>query len=246
MAGRSADTSAPWRRAVAQVIVGELGTPTLADEDLHHLGRALRLRPGAEICASDGAGSWRFASYTGEATLEPTGEIEFHARRGPELTVAFAPVKGDRPELVVQKLSEIGIDRIVPLQAARSVVRWDAERSAKQFNRLRRVAREACCQSRRLWLPELGIAGSEDSVVATTQMWADTKVGVVVAEPGGRALGPEDVTVLIGPEGGWDSKELSEASEAGIAEVSVGNHVLRAETAAIAAGVLMCALRVDF
>ena len=70
--------------------------------------------------------------------------------------MAFAPVKGERPEWVVQKLTELGIDRIVPLRTERSVVRWTGERGQATVERLRRVAREAAAQCRRVWLPEVG------------------------------------------------------------------------------------------
>ncbi len=73
----------------------------------------------------------------------------------PALTVAFAPTKGERPEWVVQKLTELGIDRIVPLVSERSVVRWEGGRGQKAVERLRRVAREAAAQCRRVWLPEI-------------------------------------------------------------------------------------------
>ena len=69
--------------------------------------------------------------------------------------MAFAPVKGERPEWVVQKLTELGIDRIVPLLSERGVVRWTGERGKATVERLRRVAREAAAQCRRVWLPEV-------------------------------------------------------------------------------------------
>ena len=81
-------------------------------------------------------------------------EVKFKSPSG-ESKTGFAPVKGDRPEWTVQKLTELGVDRIVPLRAARSVVRWDGERGAAAVERLRRVAREAAMQSRRCRLPEV-------------------------------------------------------------------------------------------
>ena len=82
--------------------------------------------------------------------------MQVGARRlEPALTVAFAPIKGERPEWVVQKLTELGIDRIVPLRSERSVVRWTAQRGQAAVERLRRVAREAAAQCRRVWLPEV-------------------------------------------------------------------------------------------
>jgi 16S rRNA (uracil1498-N3)-methyltransferase len=219
---------APHRAAEAQVFVADLAAPELDDDALHHLGRVLRLRAGAVVCAADGAGSWRPTTFTGGATLEPAEEVRTQARPAPPLTVAFAPVKGDRPELVVQKLTEVGVDRLVVFTAARSVVRWEGERGDRHVARLARVAREAAAQCRRLWLPSV-----ERSDLAV--LVAD---GAVLSDMGGRVPTPADRTVVVGPEGGWTAQE-TEGREA----VTLGEHVLRAETAAIAAGVLMAALR---
>ena len=82
--------------------------------------------------------------------------MQFELASEPGLTVAFAPTKGERPEWVVQKLTELGVDRIVPLISERSVIRWAGERGTGAVERLRRVAREAAAQSRRVWLPDVG------------------------------------------------------------------------------------------
>ena len=125
------------------------GQPVLSDDDAHHLGRVLRLRDGEEVIAADGRGRWARALWRGMATLEPVsaesgvggdGSVQSEARAEPTLTVAFAPVKGERPEWVVQKLAELGIDRIVPLRSERSVVRWTGARGQASVERLRRVA----------------------------------------------------------------------------------------------------------
>ena len=84
-----------------------------------------------------------------------TGRCKSEAALEPALTVVFAPTKGERPEWVVQKLTELGIDRIVPLRSERSVVRWSGQRGQATAERLRRVAREAAAQCRRVWLPEV-------------------------------------------------------------------------------------------
>lgn len=244
------DPSAPWRSAAAQVLVGDVHAPELDADAAHHLGRVLRLRAGAEVCASDGAGAWRRCRFDGVGTLEPDGEVECHAAPPYPLTVAFALVKGDKPELAVQKLTELGVDRIVVFAARRSVVRWDDERAARQLERLRRVAREACAQSRRLWLPEVLIAGGLEQVLAGGTV-AEGAVaegtvaeGTVAADAGGRPLRSTDRTVLVGPEGGWDDGELLVAGRE-LDRVGMGEHVLRAETAAITAGVLLTTLRAE-
>ena len=247
MAGRPDDTDAPWRSAAAQVLVDDLAAPGLGTDDAHHLGRVLRLRPGAEVCATDGQGGWRSTTFAGGDRLDPAGDVHQEPRPEPLLTVAFAPVKGDRPELVVQKLTEVGVDRIVPLVTARSVVRWDADRAAKQMERLRRVAQEACAQCRRLWLPEVGLGGTgADGPVTPADLLAELGAdGTVLGEPGGGALATGDRTVLVGPEGGWAPEELAEAAGAGAGTRTLGPHVLRAETAAIVAGALLVTLRAN-
>ncbi len=219
----------PWLDAAALVFVDTLQAPVLADADLHHLARVLRLRPGVEVCATDGAGGWRRCTFDGTAPLVPLGEVGHEPRPTPSLTVAFALVKGGKPELVVQKLTELGVDRIVPVDARHSVVRWDEARAHKHLERLRRVTREACSQCRRLWVPEV------DEVRSVADLRAD---GAVLANVGGRPLRRSDVVIAVGPEGGWSVDELD-----GAETVTLGAHVLRAETAAITAGAPSAALR---
>jgi 16S rRNA (uracil1498-N3)-methyltransferase len=110
-------------------LVPDLKMPHLDPDDAHHLARVLRLRAGDPLVLGDGAGSWRPARF-GDPPA-PSGPIDSVDRPTPEITVAFALVKGDRPELVVQKLTELGVDRIIPFRAARSVVRWDDARAAR-------------------------------------------------------------------------------------------------------------------
>ena len=190
----------------------------------------LRLRPGDGVTVSDGAGG-RLACRFGPR-LETVGEVERVARQVPQITVAFAVVKGQRPEWAVQKLTELGVDRIVPILSARSVVRWPAGESASQLTRLRRVAREAAVQSRRVWLPVVGTVARFETVAAER--------GACVAHPGGGPPSLHRPVLLVGPEGGWDEAELAVA---GPATVGLGPSVLRTETAAVVAGTLLCALR---
>ena len=219
------------------------GQPVLSDEDTHHLARVLRLRDGEEVIAADGRGRWARTIWRGGATLEPItggtgvggdGAVQSQARVEPALTVAFAPVKGERPEWVVQKLTELGIDRIIPLRTDRSVVRWTGARGQASVEKLRRVAREAAAQSRHVWLPE----------VCDTVAFADlSPLGgpgeVVLAQLSGDRPTLAQRVVAVGPEGGWSTEELA----AGLPTVGFGLSVLRAETAAVTAGALLASLR---
>jgi 16S rRNA (uracil1498-N3)-methyltransferase len=110
-------------------------------------------------------------------------------------------------------------------------VRWPAGEASTQLSRLRRVAREAAMQSRRVWLPEVaGVTGVAE-LAATS--------GVALAHPGGGPPALDRPVLLVGPEGGWDDAELAAAP----ALVGLGPSVLRTETAAVVAGALLCALR---
>jgi 16S rRNA (uracil1498-N3)-methyltransferase len=169
---------------------------------------------------TDGHGGWRECRAVG-GLIEPGGEARYEPAPIDPLTIAFAIPKQDRPEWIVQKLTEIGVDRIVVLHAERSVVRWDPARAEKHLAKLRRVAREAMQQSRQVWLPKI------DGPIGSTDLLA----GAVVAEPGGRDLAAADRSIAIGPEGGWSPGELELAA----GQVSLGTTVLRVETAALVA-----------
>ena len=162
------------------------------------------------------------------------GAVQFEALAEPALTVAFAPVKGERPEWVVQKLTELGIDRIVPLLSERSVVRWSGARGKTTVERLRRVAREAAAQCRRVWLPDVSDAVRFDDL---HRLGAAGEV--VLAQLSGDRPTASQHVVAVGPEGGWSAGELA----SGLPTVGFGLSVLRAETAAVTAGALLASLR---
>ena len=213
------------RRSAAHVLVADVAAPLLDEAATHHLRRVLRLRAGASVTVTDGAGAWRGCRLTTEG-IEPDGPVTF-AAPACDVTVAVAPPKGDRLEWLVQKCTEVGVARLVLLDAERSVVRWDAERAAMQLDRLRRIAVEAAMQSRRVWLPELTGPLPAGDVLA----------GAAIGEPGGRAIGPADACIAVGPEGGWTPAEVACARD----RVTLGPHVLRVETAAVVAATLMVA-----
>ena len=211
------------------VLVADLAAPALDDAARHHLERVRRLRAGAPLTVGDGAGSWRSVTFGPELLV--AGSVESVPAPSPATTVGFALTKGDKPELVVQKLTEIGVDRIVPFVAERSITRWDDAKAARNVGRWRAIAREACEQAHRPHLPVV------TDVVPFTEAAAG---GAALAHWDGDATVPVASTaVLVGPEGGWSPAEL--AAVAG--RVRLGPHVLRAETAALVAGTLLVAGR---
>jgi 16S rRNA (uracil1498-N3)-methyltransferase len=211
------------------VIVEDVSAPVVRPDDRHHLERVVRLRVGDPLSVTDGAGAWRWCRFGPELTID--GEIECVAFPTSPITIAFALVKGQKPELVVQKLTELGVDEIIPFVADRSVVRWDEERSRRNTDRLRRIAAEASMQSRRVWLPMVREITTFDSLMA--------EGGFVIADRDGELPSAKTSSVMIGPEGGWSDSERERFSEV----VRLGSGVLRAETAAFAAASIMSALR---
>jgi len=218
------------RDSVAHVFVDDLTNPQLDDSNRHHLSRVLRVRDGESITASDGKGAWRVCEWS-DGDVRVAGDIVTSVAPSPHVGIAFAPVKGDRNEWAVQKLTEIGVDHIVLLAPTRrSVVRWS--NVEKQLEKLRVVAREAAMQSRRTWLPTVSGLVSLADALATP--------GAAVADPTGNALhATTPALVIIGPEGGFDADEIP----ASAARISLGDTILRAETATLVAATLLTARR---
>ena len=218
------------RDSSAHVFVDDLNAPQLAADDEHHLAKVLRLRDGEIVSCSDGAGNWRLGEWS-RGAIVAAGE-DSAIRHDPlpayEIAVAFVPVKGDRPEWTVQKLTELGVDRIVPLlPTRRAVVKWSGERLDKQLDKWRRVAREAAMQSRRTRLPVVEEFAELNNVCA--------RPGAAVADPDGDEPGESMRLVVIGPEGGFDPGEV----RADVPRVSLGDTILRAETATLVAATLL-------
>lgn len=223
----------PLPPAAAHAFVDDLGSPALSAEDHHHLDRVLRLRDGQAVTVADGRGRWRLCTWRTGGALEAAGPVVDDLWPDPAVTVAFALTKGDRPEWVVQKLTELGVDNIVAFRAGRSVVRWDDAKAAAQAERWRRVAREAAMQSRRPWLPRVTEVVDFPEVVQSV-----ARTGTLAAF-GGDPPSLERPALLVGPEGGWTSEEAG----CGLPATGLGPTVLRAETAATAGASLLCALR---
>jgi 16S rRNA (uracil1498-N3)-methyltransferase len=209
--------------------VDDVSAPELGAEDRHHLERVRRLRAGDPVSVTDGRGAWRWCRFG--AQIEPDGPVQHDPAPEPEIVVAFAIVKGDRPELVVQKLTELGVDRLVPFVADRSVVRWESDKVERHAVRLRRVAREAAMQCRRTWWPEVDELSTFDEVCRLP--------GAAGADRGGEPPSLGHPTLLVGPEGGWSPAERAALP----AVVGLGPTVLRAETAAITGAALLVGLR---
>jgi 16S rRNA (uracil1498-N3)-methyltransferase len=226
--------------AAAHVFVAALDSSVTIDgTDGHHLQRVRRLRSGERVTAADGAGHWRRYVVTGaepgRLRLEAETEVAVDPEPVPAVAVAVSLTKGAKLEVVVAQLTELGVARIEPVRARRSVVRWDAARAVAATQRLTTVAREAAMQCRRARIP----------VVTPVADLADLagRPGIVIAARDGHAvaaipLPPGGIwTVVVGPEGGFDPGEV-EALEP-MAGLALSRYVLRAQTAPVVAAALL-------
>jgi 16S rRNA (uracil1498-N3)-methyltransferase len=224
----------------------ENGRALLRGDAAHHLGRVLRAEPGQRYELSDGVSLWLAQTErVGCETIEFTLTEPLPVLAPPVRTSLFlAVVKFDRFEWALEKATELGADEVVPLAAERSEKGLIAA-STKRAARWERILLESAQQSRCLRVPALGgIARPEEAFRATRaflRLMLSERPGAQpfreILEPavGGIPRGdPIRVAVAIGPEGGWTDTELGAGAAAGFTEVSLGNNILRTETAVCA------------
>ena len=215
---------------------------TVDGDDGHHLARVLRLAAGDRLTATDGVGHVWDATVAGvrggRVDLALVGERAV-PRAVPAVTVVHGLPKGRKLDDVVQRLTELGVERIVPATTVRSEVALDEARAAKAVDRWRRIAKAAAEQSRRAWLPEVGAVTSWNAALAGAR-------GIICWEQAVDPLGPavdrlrehgvDAVVAAVGPEGGLTADE---ARAGGLPPVRLGDTVLRTETAAVVAAALV-------
>lgn len=215
------------RNAAAHVVVDDLAAPRLDETDAHHLFRVLRLREGAVVTATDGRGSWRECRVRGRDAIAVHGDVVTESGRALPIGVAFVPVKAEKPENTIRQLVEVGVDEIFVIAPTKRAVAGTRDRLN---DRSERIVREACMQSRRVFLPAVHLGVPLADVAALG--------GAAVADPDGVAPTSAHRLLIVGPEGGFDDGEIP----ASVARVSIGPAVLRAETAALVAGARLVGL----
>jgi len=233
--------SLPMHLVASLAGVGPGSVVEVTGDEAHHAVAVRRLTVGERVVLTDGAGT----SVTGE--IASTGKRMFSVtvasvrvieKAEPSVTVVQALAKGERGELAVEVLTEIGADVIVPWAATRSVAVWRGERAAKSLAKWRSTAREAAKQARRSWFPEVTELATTDEVVA---LLSAADLAVVLHEDASLPLAALDVpnsgsiVVVVGPEGGLTPEELAAFEAAGLRAVRLGDEVLRTSTAGLAA-----------
>jgi 16S rRNA (uracil1498-N3)-methyltransferase len=201
----------------------------------HHAATVQRLRVGEGLLLGDGRGGTATAVVTavGRGTLDVAIRARAYAEPpDPRIVVVQGIAKGDRGELAVQAMTEVGVDEIVPWSAARSVARWKDDRP---LHRWRATSREAAKQARRPWVPEVSEAVTTAALarragpLLVLHEEAATRLSAVDLPTGG------ELTLVVGPEGGIAPEELATLEAAGAVPVRLGTEVLRTSTAGVAA-----------
>lgn len=216
---------------------------TLDGSEGRHAAQVQRLRVGERLLLADGRGGTATAEVTvaGRGTLRLSITQRWYAPPpDPRLVVVQGIAKGDRGELAVQAMTEVGVDEIVPWAASRAVALWRGERGVRSREKWVVTAREASKQSRRAWLPV--IAGDPDeSTNAVVRRLAAAAAGFVLHEEADVGLATVDlpaagdILLVVGPEGGIAPAEIDAFRQAGAVPVRLGPQVLRTSTAGVAA-----------
>ena len=215
-------------------------TAIITGEEAQHISRVLRMKKGDEVTLCDGEGSFYEAILTDFSEKSVTAQITSSRRAETEsrvqLTVFQGVPKNPKLETIVQKATEIGVVRIVPVDTSRAVAKLD--KSAK-VERLRKIAREAAKQSKRGIVPKVtesvsfkeAVRMASQADLAIIPYEEETEVSLKKALSG---KSPSTVAIMIGPEGGFEKEEIQLAKDNGIISVTLGKRILRTETAPIA------------
>ena len=229
----------------------DLKSLTLQADEARHLRDVLRLRPGDRVHVFDGTGKEFDCSI--EESRKDTARLKVWAEVVParpesslQLTLAVALLKSDKFDLVVQKVTELGVVRVVPVSTKLADIRLhDHSDANKRVARWQRIALEASKQSGRALVPEVSQPVSFAALVQATDVTGQAKL--MFSEREGQSLlamtgtldaNPE-VTALVGSEGGWTDEEISLARDNDWGIVTLSGRTLRAETAAITVAVLL-------
>ena len=215
------------------------GRISLTGAEAKHAATVNRTRPGETVMVGNGRGLIAYGEVIESTSSVLTVDVESITRvdaARPAITLVQALAKGDRDELAVQAATELGVDRVVPWAASRSISRWEGAKVSKGRDRWASIVREAAKQSIRAWVPEVAELAATADIVSLC-----AHARVLVLEPDAAepltAVRPDEreLVLVVGPEGGISPQELDALREAGAEPVRLGDTVLRTSTAGPAA-----------
>ena len=236
----------------------DIGTDiSITGGDVNHIKNVLRLKVGQEITVSNGRGR----DYTCSISELGRDEVLCHvedvndnfAELPVEVTLFQGYPKSDKMDLIVQKMVELGVCRIVPVFTARTIVKLDAKKAAKKVQRWNEIAKSAAKQSKRGMIPEVkSVMSFKEAVEYGKSMdmllipYEDAEGIVHSRQVVESVKGKKSLGIYIGPEGGFPEEEVSLAMEAGAEPITLGHRILRTETAGMTLlSVLMFMLEED-
>ncbi|MFF7307436.1 16S rRNA (uracil(1498)-N(3))-methyltransferase [Streptomyces sp. NPDC008137] len=233
---------------VEHLDAGGGGRYVLDGPEGRHAVSVKRLRPGEDVVLTDGAGRWAdcvvLDTEGKDRLIVRLDSVTEEPEEQPRVTVVQALPKGDRGELAVETMTEVGVDAVVPWAAARCITQWKGERGLKALGKWRATAREAGKQSRRVRFPEVAEAATTKQVAS---LLAGADFAAVLHESGDEALATAElpssgeIVLVVGPEGGVSPEELALFEEAGAKAYRLGRSVLRTSTAGTAAVAVLLA-----
>jgi 16S rRNA (uracil1498-N3)-methyltransferase len=217
----------------------------LSAADSRHALRSLRMAPGEELTLADGRGTvarGRLVGEEGGLAVVEVSSVRTEPRPAPAVGVALAPPKGERLAWAVQKLAELGVEQLLLVRAERSVRELLPGRAERVLDRLRTVSREAAMQSRQPFVMDVRDGGDLDRAVEAggalvVLLWEGATAPLREVLP---AEAPE-VRLVVGPEGGFGPGEVERAVARGAVPATLGQAVLRTETAAVVGAALVLA-----
>ena len=217
----------------------------ISGDDARHISKVMRMREGEEIIVvSTGEASICTIEQIGEEIIvKQTGRVIPSPEMPIQVTIACGLPKGDKLELIAQKATELGMYALIPFEAERSIVKWDAKKASKNQQRLQKIAKEAAEQSHRTYIPQIPEAVSFQQLLKTVQNYdvvfiadeedAKAEKRTRFAEKLKNVYDKKSKSILIifGPEGGISRKEADALLAVGAQTMSLGPRILRAETA---------------
>ena len=223
------------QRYFAQVINQKV---ILGDDDVHHLLHVMRAREKEEIeVVSDGKLYSAIIDSINPLAITVSYEIPSDSELPTDITLFFALAKGDKIEFVVQKATELGVNRIVLIKTERCVVKYDDKDVEKKLSRYQKIAKEASEQCHRLNVPEIvgvyDIKKIPDELLSDINLLAYEKVAGKTDSLFNKTKNNQSTSIMIGPEGGFSEKEVEYLTKRGFDLVSLGKRILRTETAAV-------------
>ncbi|WP_214778238.1 16S rRNA (uracil(1498)-N(3))-methyltransferase [Exiguobacterium sp. s22] len=219
-------------------------TVTLPSDIVHHIGTVLRQGPGYEMVLLDGTG----IEYACEVTSleKKSGEAKVMSSRQSttelpiEVTLAYALPKGDKVELVAQKATELGVHHLLLFESTRSIAKWDGKKAPKKVERIQKIMQEAAEQSYRAVVPTCSYISPKelhqkmyayDAVIIAYEESAKEGEQSAFAKLLSQLKAKQRLLVITGPEGGFDSTEISHWTQEGAVACAFGPRILRSETA---------------